>query len=44
MAKRIFTLTELQTADVDFVLEVQSTRHDLDREFIFKLAQAVRPA
>lgn len=42
MAKRIFTFTELQKADVAFVLSVQSLRHDLDRKFISDLAQAVR--
>lgn len=42
MAKKIFTLTELQTADIEFILAVQSLRHDLDREFIEDLARAVR--
>lgn len=42
MAKRIFTLTELQMADPDFVLSVQSAHNDIEREYIAKLARAVR--
>lgn len=42
MAKQIFTFTELQTADVDFVLSVQSAHRDIQREYINDLARAIR--
>lgn len=42
MAKNLFTYTELQTADPDFILHVQKLKPVVDREYIADLARAVR--
>ena len=42
MAKGIFTYTELQTVDVEFILHVYSRHRDLTREYLNDLARAVR--
>jgi len=42
VAKNLFTYTELQTADPEFILHVQKLKPVIDREYIADLARAVR--